>query len=70
MELITIPKSTTIGALEAVELVTAIDPLWKEQVDPIVAAVSDGSEQEQPNQTLAEEVSIGKECSAKTEVLY
>ena len=70
MEPITIPKGSTIGALEAVELVTAKDPLWKEQVNSIVAAVSDGSEQEQRNRTLAEEVSIGKECSAKTEVLY
>ena len=26
-------------------LVTAEDPIWKEPVDPIVAAVSDGSEQ-------------------------
>ena len=60
MEPITIPKGTVIGALEAVELVTAEDPIWKEPVDPIVAAGSVGSEQEQRKQTLAEEVSIGK----------
>ena len=65
MEPITIPKGIVIGALEAVELVTAEDPIWKEPVDPIVPAGSDGSEQEQQKQTLAEEVSIGKQCSAK-----
>ena len=42
------------------ELVTAEDPIRKEPVDPIVAAVSDGSEQEQRKQTLGEEVSIWK----------
>ena len=65
MEPITFPKGTAIGVLEAVELVTAEDPIWKEPVDPIVAAVSDASEQEQRKQTLGEEVSIKKECSAK-----
>ena len=37
MEPITIPKGTAIGALEAVELVTVEDPVWKESM---VAAVS------------------------------
>ena len=65
MESITIRKGTAIGALEAVKLVTAEDPIWKEPVDPVVAAISDDSEQEQRKQTLGEEVSNGKEYSAK-----
>ena len=46
MKPITILKGTVVGTLEAVELVTAEDPIWKEPVDPIVAAGSDDSEQE------------------------
>ena len=64
-ESIIIPKGTAIGALEAVELITGQDPVWKESVDPIVVVVSDGRMQEQQAQTLGEAVSIGKDCSAK-----
>ena len=52
IEPITIPKRTVTGVLESLEMVTTEDPVWKESVDPIVTAVSDGSEQEQWKQNL------------------
>ena len=70
MEPIATPEGAVIGALEAVELATAEDPVWKEPVDPNVAAVSNGSEQEQQKQVHGEEVSIGKNVVLRTELLY
>ena len=61
MEPIAIPKGAVTGALE---LVAAGDPIWEEPVDPTVAIVSDGNEQDQQKRVLREEVSIGKEDRA------
>ena len=53
-------KDTVVGKLEAVELVTAGDPVWKEQSDLMVATISGKNVACQRKEQLAKQLCIGE----------
>ena len=53
-------KDTVVGKLEAVKLVTAGDPVWKEQSDLMVATISGKNMTCQRKEQLAKQLCIGE----------